>query len=136
MLAPILPRPTIPTCINVTPFPDVIALPCQGLPSDSAFLRDLLVMKLHGRGPRRCPQTRGSDAQFLYCLLPRYLVCAPAHERIPEARATHREANEPRNSRRSCQPLVYFLIILAAPKDDTANFVSVAATCRGYKVFA
>src|SRR5689334_21404028 len=73
---------------------------------------------------------------FVHRLLSRDLVCPPAYERIPKASTADSEADEPRNLRCDCQPLVYFLVVLAAPKDDTADFVSAATACRRYDVLA
>src|SRR5690349_21801973 len=108
MLAPVLP--------SVTSFLDAIAPRCRGLLSDGAIFSPS-----RGTGVvlEDADELAVATRNFVHRLLSRDLVCPPAYERIPKASTAYREADEPRNLRCYCQPLVYFLVVLAAPKDDT-----------------
>src|SRR5258708_7440766 len=51
---------------------------------------------------------------FVYRFLSRDLLGSPVYECIPETRPADREPDEPGNAGRRGQPLLYFLVVLAA----------------------
>jgi len=68
---------------------------------------------------------------FVHRIFPRDLLCSPVYERIPKTRTTYCEANKSWDPGCRRQPLTYFLVVLAAPQDDTADFVAVATASGG-----
>src|SRR2546427_12074258 len=102
MFAPILPRPIIPSCMAVTP-----SFPSRP-PGRLEEVHELLVAPRdlrHGRLPRR-------------------LLRPPGHERIPEHRPAHGEADESRDSGGRRQPVAHLLGVLASAQDDAAHRVA------------
>src|SRR5262249_29905962 len=61
---------------------------------------------------------------------------APLHQRVQEARAADREADEARHRRRDRQPLAHLLVVLAAPQDDAADLVPPAAASGRHHLLA
>src|ERR1700682_6080460 len=109
MLAPIRPRPIMPSCISIS---SVSLLLCgtdflAGLEN----LNKLLI----------------STSDFNDCGSSRYPLRAPVNQRIPEGCTAHRESNEARNSSCGSEPLADFAIALPPPENDAADAVPASA---------
>src|SRR5260370_7310587 len=68
--------------------------------------------------------------------LPRRLPGPPGHERIPEHRPPHGEADESRDSGGHRQPLAHLCGVLAAAQDDAADVVATVPARGGNDRFA
>ena len=55
---------------------------------------------------------------------------AKPHERFPEIRPAHGEADKALHAGRNGQPFVYSLIVLPAAENDAPDLVAAAPTCR------
>src|SRR6266446_171279 len=118
MLAPIRPRPIMPSCIFIS--------------SVSRLLRgnDFLA------GFENLNKLLISASNFGDCVISSYLACAPVNEWTPEARPAHGEANEARNCSCGSEPLADFVIVLAPAEDDAADSVPAAAAGSSHNPFA
>src|SRR6266446_6609542 len=118
MLAPIRPRPIMPSCIFIS--------------SVSRLLRgnDFLA------GFENLNKLLISASNFGDCVISSYLACAPVNEWTPEARPAHGEANEARNCSGGSEPLADFVIVLAPAENDTADSVPAAAAGSSHNPFA
>src|SRR5882762_5131983 len=103
MLAPIRPRPIMPSCIFIS--------------SVFRLLRgnDFLA------GLENFNKRMISTSDFSDCGTPCYLLRTPVNQRIPEARPANSEANETRNYSGGSEPLADFAIVLAPTENDAAD---------------
>src|SRR3954468_19468209 len=110
MLAPIRPRPIIPSCMRgLLPEPLAAWPTRRGAREAASGVGSLgagLVEDVHPFAVAACDLGDGG--------LARHLVGAPVHERVPERRAAHGEAGEPGDAGRRLQPLAHFAVVLAA----------------------
>src|SRR6266404_6146171 len=118
ILAPIRPRPIMPSCIFIS--------------SVSRLLRgnDFLA------GFENLNKLLISASNFGDCVISSYLACAPVNEWTPEARPAHGEANEARNCSCGSEPLADFFIVLAPTEDDAADSVPASAAGSSHNPFA
>src|SRR5215469_2782745 len=70
------------------------------------------------------------------CLLARTIPGSPVHKCAPEACAPHREPDETRNAGGGRQPLVYFFVVLATSKKNTADPIAPPAASGLHDFFA
>src|SRR4029079_10098439 len=64
------------------------------------------------------------------------LLGAPGDQRVPEAGASHCEADESWHCGCGCEPIANLSIIFSASQDDAPNAVAAAPPCRGNDLFA
>src|SRR6267378_6227214 len=118
MLAPIRPRPIMPSCISISSVSRLL--------SGNDFLA----------GFENLNKLLISASNFGDCVISSYLACTPVNEWTPEARPAHGEANEARNCSCGSEPLANFAIVLAPTEDDAADSVPAAAAGSSHKPFA
>src|SRR5882762_3033782 len=118
ILAPIRPRPIMPSCISIS--------------SVFRLLRgnDFLA------GFENLNKRMISTSDVSDCGTPRYRLRAPVNQRIPEARTAHGEANEAGNCSCSSEPLTDFAIVLAPTENDAADSVPASAAGGNNNPFA
>src|ERR1700675_4182927 len=118
MLAPIRPRPIMPSCISIS---SVSRLLCgNDFLASLENLNKLLI----------------STSDFNECGSSRYPLRAPVNQRIPEACTAHGEANEARNCSCGSEPLADFAIVFAPTEDDAADSVPASAAGSSNDSFA
>src|SRR5260370_23790627 len=109
ILAPIRPRPIMPSCISIS--------------SVSRLLRgnDFLA------GFENLNKLLISASDFGDCVISSYLACTPVNEWTPEARPANGEANEARYCSGGNEPLPDPVIVLAPTEDGAAGSVPAPA---------
>src|SRR5215475_3071087 len=142
ILAPILPRPIIPNCIDISfccPYQCLClidpTLPPRGN-REGEFLRCV--------GPSGTPLPAFENVDKLLVAsrdlgdgsLPGELTGTPIDHRLPEGSASDCEANESGNRRCNFQPLGDSLVICTPAQNDAANLVPSAASGSGHNLLA
>src|ERR1700730_6445388 len=126
MLAPILPRPIIPSCI--VSFLSWILLSTAGHCQEWRRGTGLLLEDVH--------ELPVAPHNFVDRVFPRDFLGQPIHQRIPEAGASHGESNEAGNAGRGGQPFAYFMIVLAAAQNDATDFIAPAPARHAHDFLA
>src|SRR5580692_1912241 len=123
MLAPMRPRPIIPSCTEEPSFARAARhWASSGLPSQvrsAGVLEDVDEFAV-------APGDLGDG------LVPRRPFRPPRNERIPEIRAPDCEADKARNAGGDREPFANLLVVLAAPKHDAAHPLSPTGPSRGH----
>src|SRR6266853_6225055 len=118
MLAPIRPRPIMPSCISIS--------------SISLLLRRNYFLA----GFENFNKRMISTGDFSDCGISRYLLRSPVNQRIPEARPANGEANEAWNRSGGREPLEDFAMVFAPTENDASDSVPASAAGSSHNPFA